>query len=266
MVPVSPLKIVQLTDTHLFRERNQNLIGLPTADSLENVVKQVMQLPSLPDFMLLTGDLSQDGSLVSYEQVYDSLHGLNIPIYWLPGNHDCLENMVPILTQAPFLGDKQFKQGNWHFILLNSQIPGEVPGYLSQETLDWLDRQLSQQAETPALLSLHHPPFSLDTAWLDNSALQNPDDLFAVIDRHPQVKLVLFGHIHQEFQLERKGVTYLAAPSTCIQFARGSATFALDDCSPGFRSVDLYPDGSWHSRIHRVNYDRQVDMTCYEGY
>ncbi|MGI0492545.1 3',5'-cyclic-AMP phosphodiesterase [Alkalinema pantanalense CENA528] len=266
MVPVSPLKIVQLTDTHLFRERHQNLIGIPTAESLDNVVRQVMQLPVMPDFILLTGDVSQDGSLVSYEHVYASLKVLDLPIYWLPGNHDCLENMLPILTQAPFLGEKQFQRGNWQFILLNSQIPGDVPGYLSQETLDWLDRQLSQFIETPTILSLHHPPFSLETDWLDNSALQNPDDLFAVIDRHPQVKLVLFGHIHQEFQIERNGVTYLACPSTCIQFAQGSATFALDDCSPGFRSVDLYPDGSWQSVVHRVSYDRQVDMACHDGY
>jgi 3',5'-cyclic-AMP phosphodiesterase len=137
---------------------------------------------------------------------------------------------------------------------------------LTQETLAWLDQQLQHCASMPTLIALHHPLFSLATDWLDQSRLQNPDDFFAVVDRYPQVKLVLFGHIHQEFHLQRQQVTYLGCPSTCVQFARGSATFAIDPVQPGFRSLDLYGDGTWQTHIHRVEVVKSFDEISGGGY
>jgi 3',5'-cyclic-AMP phosphodiesterase len=68
------------------------------------------------------------------------------------------------------------------------------------------------------------------------------------------VKLVLFGHIHQEVSRERSGVTYLGCPSTCFQFADGHENFTLDtDRHPGFRILDLAVDGSWTSEVRRVD-------------
>jgi 3',5'-cyclic-AMP phosphodiesterase len=75
------------------------------------------------------------------------------------------------------------------------------------------------------------------------------------------VKLVLFGHIHQEICQERQGVTYLSCPSTCIQFAHDSDTFALDvDHYPGFRELELFADGTWTSQVHRVDVALHPDL------
>jgi Icc protein len=104
------------------------------------------------------------------------------------------------------------------------------------------------------LVALHHPPFPVNSAWLDASSLQNPGELFAVLDRYPQVKLVLFGHIHQEFQHQRHQVDYLGSPSTCFQFHSESPTFAINQDCPGFRLLKLYPDGRWETRVERVAY------------
>jgi 3',5'-cyclic-AMP phosphodiesterase len=162
--------------------------------------------------------------------------------------------MEQSLTVLPFMADKSFGQDAWRFLLLNSQIPGEVPGHLSSATLDWLQLELAAYPNQPTTIAFHHPPLSINTEWLDSSALQNPDDLFQVLDRHPQVKLVLFGHIHQEVEQVRSGITYLGCPSTCFQFARDHQTFTLDvDRYPGFRILDLAADGSWSSEVRRVD-------------
>lgn len=250
----SGLRVIQLTDIHLFAGSDQSLMGITTRESLLPIVREIAQIQPVPDLLLLTGDLSQDGSPESYSQLIELLQPLHLPIYWLPGNHDCMEMMERSLTEKPFIEDKSFTQFGWQFLLLNSQVPGEVPGHLSSETLDWLQQELVTNPERPTTIAFHHPPLSLNTEWLDSSALQNPEDLFQIVDRHPQVKLVLFGHIHQEVQQERSGITYLGCPSTCFQFARDHQNFTLDvDQYPGFRILDLATDGSWTTEVRRVD-------------
>jgi 3',5'-cyclic-AMP phosphodiesterase len=246
-------RLLQVTDTHLFAQPEAQLLGLPTQVTLSRIVDRILALSARPDLILLTGDLSQDGSADSYEQLSRLLAPLKLPIYWLPGNHDCAETMTRSLLPPIFQAEKCFLAQGWQFILLNSQIPGEVAGRLSPETLAVLTQSLELNPQ-PTTIAFHHPPVQLQAKWLDNSALQNPEDFFAVIDRFPQVKLVLFGHIHQEIAQERHGVTYLSCPSTCIQFAQGSDTFALDiEHDPGFREIELFADGTWKSQVHRVN-------------
>lgn len=265
MTQALPLLVAQLTDIHLFATPQQELVGLLTIESFQVVLQKLKQLKPSPDLLLLTGDLSQDHTKESYQHLEQLISPLGIPAYWLPGNHDSLPVMEQVLTKFPFLEQKSFQKGNWNFILLNSGVPGYVHGYLSGTTLDWLDRQLSELPPQPTLVALHHPPFLVNSEWLDSSTLQNPEELFAVLARYPQVKLVLFGHIHQEFDREFKGIRYLGSPSTCIQFKPKSEKFGLDVVEPGFRLLKLYPDGKVETQVERVEFAGPVDLAA-KGY
>ena len=114
----------------------------------------------------------------------------------------------------------------------------------------------------PTVIALHHPPFHVNSDWLDTSTLQNPEELFAVLERHSQVQLVLFGHIHQEFNHQRHGVHYLGTPSTSIQFEPQSSKFSLDHKYPGFRLLNLYADGTWETWIERVAHAYQLNLAA----
>lgn len=253
MSSTSSLRVVQLSDTHLFSKSSQELLGLTTAESLIAVLNAVRQLEPQPDILLLTGDLSQDESSESYLRLRELVASLEIPTYWVPGNHDQLLLMERFLCSDLIRSDKVVQQGDWNFILLNSQVDGKVYGELSADSLDWLDQQL-QRTQQPTLIALHHPPCLIGSEWMDQIGLRNPEELFAVIDRYDHVKLVLFGHIHQEFEVARAGVSYLGCPSTCVQFKPKQNAFAVDEQRPGFRVLTLHPDGSHHSLVKRVNY------------
>jgi Icc protein len=98
--------------------------------------------------------------------------------------------------------------------------------------------------------------------WLDEIRLNNAEDLFAILDHQPQVRGLVFGHIHQAFSAERKGVALLGAPSTCIQFLPGSQDFALDAATPGFRWLELHPDGGIDTGIERIaGYPDPLDLS-----
>ncbi|MBS9391065.1 MAG: 3',5'-cyclic-AMP phosphodiesterase [Dolichospermum sp. WA123] len=255
MKQLSRIQIIQITDTHLFANEEQKLSGIKTAKSLQTVVKNIEKLDTLPDFLILTGDLSEDQTPESYKYLKDLLNRLRISVYWLPGNHDNLYTMQQLLTDDAYIcSQKSFLCGDWQFLLLNSTVPGCVHGQISSEQLIWLDKQL-RSSEQQTLIALHHPPFKIDSEWLDSYGLRNPEELFAVIDCYPQIKLVIFGHIHQEFEFERRGVKYLGTPSTSIQFKPKTSKFSLDNKQPGFRLLNLYSDGTWKTEVNRIVYE-----------
>lgn len=248
----APIVVAQLTDTHLFADATQQMLGCATERSLQTVVDAIHALTPQPDVLLLTGDLSQDETVESYERLRQMISPLAIPTYRIPGNHDILPRLQATLRGIPFVPDWQFEWGGWGFLLLDSTVPGSTAGALTAESLMELDEQLTQRPQLPTVVALHHPPVPIGSGWMDALGLQNADALYQVLDRHPQVKLVLFGHIHQAFDGMRQGVRYLGSPSTCIQFTPHSPTFAIDSSSPGFRLLKLYRDGHYDTTIHRV--------------
>ncbi|MFN4195700.1 MAG: 3',5'-cyclic-AMP phosphodiesterase [Thermosynechococcus sp.] len=259
-----PVRLIQLSDLHLFATDAGRLLGLPTAQSLAAVL-EIIRNHFPVDALLLTGDLAQEPIAATYERLATAFGNFTCPVYWIPGNHDEARAMLPALERPPLKCDRQINLGAWQGLLLSSQADGKVHGELSPETLSWLEATLSRSGDRPTFIALHHPPFETGAPWLDSSRLQNPEHLFAVLDRHPQVKLVLFGHIHQEFATERQGVTYLGCPSTCIQFLPRAPEFSLEPIGPGFRHLSLYPDGTFSTHIERVEIPLTLDFSA-KGY
>ncbi len=256
------LLIAQITDTHLFGTPTAHLLGVQTHASCQAVLHHLTQLPHRPDLLLFTGDLSQDGTVAAYEHLQDMVCPLGIPTYWVPGNHDEAQVMAQVLRRSPISPQKSLHVGGWHLILLDTHVPGCVHGELSAESLAWLEQELSQSPQEPAMLAFHHPPFGVGSAWMNEIGLRNAADFFAVCDRHPRLKLVVFGHIHQEFCYHRNGVDYVATPSTCIQFKPNSEHFALDPVAPGLRLIHLFPSGAWSSNVSRAGYAYQPDFAA----
>jgi Icc protein len=249
-----PVHVVQFSDFHLFAKPDSKLLGVVTEESFQGVFAQIKALQPRPDLLLMTGDLSQDGSEAAYLRIYQYLAPLAIDTFWLAGNHDRLPNMAATLTHPPLSPDKTFQRGNWSFTLLNSLLPGKDSGFLSRKNLHILQASLEVSARLGqhAVVALHHPPFLVGSAWLDTTTLQYANRLFEVLDQFSHVRLVLFGHIHQEFHQQRRGVDYWGCPSTCIQFLPKSHEFRLEVIPPGFRQVWLYPDGTYRTQVQRV--------------
>jgi Icc protein len=97
--------------------------------------------------------------------------------------------------------------------------------------------------------SAHHHPVSMRSRWLDTVGLANGDAFFAVLRRHPNVRAVLFGHVHQALDVLIDGVRVLATPSTCSQFRPLSQDFAIDDAPPAYRTLTLHPDGRLDTEV-----------------
>jgi Icc protein len=93
----------------------------------------------------------------------------------------------------------------------------------------------------------------MNSAWLDEVGLRDADEFLAVLDRHDNVRGVLWGHVHQVSDRQRNGVRMLSTPATCAQFLPNAEVFALDDKPPGFRWLRLYPDGTLETEVGWVS-------------
>jgi len=261
-----PISVVQITDTHLGKSTNDSLLGLNTQHSLNHVLSTLNAQAIEPDLLLATGDISNDGSAESYQRFADLTESLAEHRLWLPGNHDHFDVMQSLALQGQPLR-KSFSLGSWAVIMLNSQVPRQVGGSLDNNELTFLKDLLEGNTAPHVLICMHHHPINIGCAWLDEQKVDNAAEFFDLIDSYPQVKGVLWGHIHQAVDQVRNNVKLMASPSTCIQFAPNSDGFKLDPLNPGFRHLSLHGDGHIETEIHRVEgVSFDIDYQITSGY
>lgn len=247
------ISVVQVTDCHLSQSRGGTLLEMDTDDSLGAVLQIVRQERTGLDLILATGDLSDHGAENAYTRLAGYLDQFAVPHCWLPGNHDDRDAM-----ERAFTGDSRLYSevsiGCWHIVMLDSQIPGEVGGRLGREQIALLEQALRRAREKDAhvLICLHHQPVPVGSDWLDKQQVSDADALFDLTDQHPEVKGILWGHVHQQVDFERNGVKLMASPSTCVQFAPDLEDFRVDDKGPGYRWLELTPEGDIHTGVSRV--------------
>ena len=250
------ISIAHLTDTHLFAESDRLLVGIPTDASFQAVLAEVKQTLPNVDLLLLTGDLSQDSSIESYQRMRNTLDRHQIPAYCLAGNHDDLAVMQKHLPSEYVNLARSLNIGNWKIILLSSVVIQSVQGYLAKPELIWLEEQLNCERDRPTLIAFHHPAVAIGSPWMDGICLTNQDQFWEICDRYPQIKVVINGHAHQDFdqihQTAHNSVRCLVSPSTCVQFRPQTPTFQVDTLAPAFRHLRLYDDGSIQTEVHRV--------------
>jgi len=247
------LRVLQFTDTHLYASPDETLLGINTQQSLDQCLRLAQQRHAPADLILATGDLVHDGSTAGYRRLRRLLLDTNTDVGALPGNHDDPRNLQSTLCGGPITGARSLHRAGWHIILLDSTVAGSDSGRLSASELAGLSRHLQQRPDNHTLVCLHHAPVAVDSRWIDDLRLENPDEFFAVLDRHPQVRAVVWGHIHQDFSSQRNGVRLLGTPSTCVQFKPNSDRFALDLQPPGYRWLMLHADGSIETGIARLS-------------
>lgn len=260
------LPLLQITDMHLFSDREKDLLGIKTLQSYEAVIAHASKYSSDCLAVLSTGDLSQDHSQQSYIEFAEHIKTLNMPCYWLPGNHDLQSVMLPSLLQQDLTQTRQVISDYWQIIMLDSQIEGLVRGELTEQQLDFLQQALNEYPDKYALICLHHHVLPVGSAWLDQHILTNSQALLDLIEPFDNVRAVLSGHVHQAGDILHNGIYFMTTPSTCVQFKPNSDDFALDIQAPGYRYLSLNKDGEISTFIERIERGAFTVDTDAKGY
>jgi len=250
------LRILQLTDCHLFTDPTVELKGICTRRRFERVLSAVEPEFERADRLIITGDLAHDELPETYVVLRERLEVWWPRVRLLPGNHDFRDAM-----QA-HCGDRIQRAGNrvvfretlaeWRLIGLDSQLTGEVRGELGATQLDWLNRELTEYGSSHTAIFLHHPPVVSSSPWMNSVGLVDREALWSILRQHSQVRVICAGHVHHELSYLHHGILALATPSTGVQFVPDSELLQIDAIQPGYRLLELEPDGTVRTRVVRV--------------
>jgi len=253
-----PLHIIQLTDLHLYADAQGRLLGQNTRLTFESVLAVAQRGDWPPDALVLTGDLIHDESTEGYRFLRQRIEQLGVPFFAIPGNHDRIDLMAGHFDAGATSGFRVESLGRWDLLLLDSTIPLEAGGHLKPIVLAELDRYASANPRRHLLIFLHHHPEPVGSAWIDTMLVDNGSELLASAAAHPNIRGIACGHVHQAREaspsrIEANAIDWMSTPSTCVQFLPHSKAFALDKLKPGYRRLDLYPDGRIETRVVRTH-------------
>ncbi|HEX3053838.1 MAG TPA: metallophosphoesterase [Aggregatilineaceae bacterium] len=223
------LTFVHISDSHLGPTRDFTLQGQPTFPNLERAVEVINQFPDPPDFVVHTGDVSNDRSRDSYVLAADILGRLKAPIYYVNGNHDDRGWMHEYLGAPLHASDDPnrpldyvFEVKGERFMVVDAFDPAvrQPNGQLSGQQLEWIRAETTQDGP-PLTVFMHYGALPMGSPWLDEYMLiLNGEALHqALMPARKRLRGVFHGHLHRSSQVVRDGITYTCAGATSIQYA-----------------------------------------------
>jgi 3',5'-cyclic AMP phosphodiesterase CpdA len=248
-------ELVQLSDPHI----GATWSAADPEAGLAAAVASVRRLrDSPPDAVLVSGDLTDNAGDAAYERVRELLAPLEAPVFVLPGNHDDREGVrrhfdVPGAGGTPV--QYAVDLGPLRLVVIDTTRPGEDYGELDAPRLEWLDAELASAPDQITLIAMHHPPLSTASPAWDKVGLLPADRraLGEVVQRHPQVRRIVAGHMHRTIAAGLGGAAVLAAPSTFVQarvnFGTDTIGFVV---GPSGYAVHALLDGELASHVQTV--------------
>ena len=249
-------RLLQITDCHVVALTKLVSGRLNTSQLLSAAIDRIqddlLKIGPL-DGIVVTGDVSDDGSAESYEIFSELIGSLKVPLFVIPGNHDCRETM-----RGHFFGTSHAFDGqrlNWvHqfedllLIGLDTIVPRSGGGVVDDETLEFLMDALSS-TDLPAIVAMHHPPFQSGVHFMDAISLSGGEKLEKVLDGASKEVRLICGHLHTLSIGALGRHVAITSPATCssfevdfrreapVGFTTKPGGYMIHDYSNGFRST-----------------------------
>lgn len=193
---VTPFRFAQLTDVHL----NPNGDG-PTKALMQSI-DEINRTDSI-DFVLVTGDLSEQGDRATLEKTKHCLDQLTKPYYVCMGNHETTWSESGCTAYSEIYGPEMFelRRNGVQFLFFNSgPLLKMAYGHVSPSILHWASERLREAKRNglPTIIITHYPIMEGDV-----------DNWYAVTDslrRTGGVRLFIGGHYHALRQLSYDGM------------------------------------------------------------
>lgn len=247
-----PVVVAQISDSHLFSKKEGLHHGHNVYINLKKVLYDISQNPTI-DYIVFTGDLSQDHSEQSYLNFVAAVKESRIeaPFYRLAGNHDEPLLLDKYLSQAPFISATTINHGSWQIQLINSK--GDTPaGYVNRQEFAKLKQAI--KTDKHQLLMMHHHPIDVDY-FIDKHGLLNKTEFWQNISIYENIQAIACGHVHGAYELTKQLVgsnaliTLYTCPATSIQFNPSVDGVTALAKGPAYRIYSLQGDGRISSSV-----------------
>ena len=223
---------VQITDMDISSSSSASIVS--------QAATEINTLNPVPAFVVFTGDMVASPSSTLLRALKSQTTSFTSKVYYAIGDHDAGTDKTIFENQ---LGARNysFTQGPYHFIVLDSTMPGSLltnGGGFTQETLTWLKNDLSTVAKTTPIVVLCNrnfwSPMQYDPQENLFCDVENPDEIMGLFSSY-NLAAVFAGHAHQNMQFTYNGTKFV------ISGAMSSAGVANVDYSPpGYTIAEVY--------------------------
>ena len=251
------VKLIQLSDLHLVPPGKLTSKVLDTNSILEETINEILRKKDYfgkIEGLVVTGDVSDDGSIESYLSAHEKLIKLNVPVLVIPGNHDLRNPMREVFNEHVEFStnssqfDWVFKYEETVIVGLDSLVEGENFGFLEKTSLEFLSNQLSIHNGSDIVLLIHHPPIKTGIYFMDKIGLTNSSDLSECLKATNRPVRILCGHVHGVYHGLLGIHPVVSAPSVCSAFEFNRKKFApvgFNRGPTGYAYLETSSSGFW---------------------
>jgi Icc protein len=262
--------ILHVSDTHFVAD-NELLHG--SVDSEANLAKLFegfARANARPKAIVFTGDLADTGRPDAYKRLRELVEpaaaAVGAQVIWVMGNHDERGAFrAGLLDEEPTTEtiDRVYDINGLRIISLDSTVPGQHYGELSDDQLAWLADVLATPAPDGTFIALHHPPVPSPLGLLALVELRDQHKLEAVV-RGSDVRGILGGHLHYSTTSMFAGVPVSVASATCYTQDLNVPYPAARGQNGGqaFNLVHVYGDRVLHSVVPIGEFPTVYEMTA----
>jgi len=236
--------IVQISDLHLAPEGQKTLGVAPMAQNLALCIERINALVPSVDLVMITGDITHDGTAAEAAIASRLLQKLHAPYYVMPGNHDDRDVLWSVFGGAAIPGRPDgflnyvVEVGGLRLIAMDSVMADGHGGQFCDLRLDWLAARLAEAPHTPTAIFTHHPPARMGVVESDLDGFEGAARLGEIIAAHTNIVGIFCGHIHLAAHTRWNGTIVSTAPSMGMQLVpdltlEKPSQFVLE--APGFQ-------------------------------
>lgn len=262
------MKIIQLSDIHLTKN-NASLYGINPYYRLQEALKSIHVHHSDADFIVITGDLTDDASPSAYELLKKTIIKSKLPIYPILGNHDKRDIFSTYFTDFFINGFVQYtkKIDNKVFIFLDTLVEDKPHGALCSIRIKWLEDRLKEYRENSIYIFMHHHPMNSGLHEMDNLAnFKSSKTFWNLLKDYDNVKHISFGHIHRIMHGVKYGISLNSTRGTTFQVAYRpdkKEEYLTNEENPTYAILENMEDGSLRVHHHEfLSEDRLFVGDC----
>jgi 3',5'-cyclic-AMP phosphodiesterase len=221
------VNIIQLTDLHLLDSNNDELFNTKTNLNFKKVIEYITNVKK--DYILITGDISHTGTVKSYEFFFEQINSLKTPVFVISGNHDITRNLHFVSRKSKVLEKQKIIEFlNWKLIFTDSVVPEKEYGLVSEKTINSLENKLNNDNKENIAIIMHHHPIPVNTPLIDNSIIKNHSSFLQRLALLNKLKLIICGHVHNDYSMKYKNIAIETAPATSFQFTKRASKLSIE--------------------------------------
>ena len=229
---------------------------------LEKAVAYILEV--YPDVAVCTGDLTSTGQPGEFERtlaILKPLRDSDIPLIYLPGNHDCYvkrPKCIKAMKDAvSFLNGMEYNFDSLpqvrtikdiDFLMLNTSRPSNLLcswGFVSKQDNEWINAVCSQPKNRLRILVTHYPMLEDHPILRTRHRLFGQKNILQHMQQH-NIDLTLCGHVHKPYcRVDASGRGENCAGSVTRNGVISSIEYDPGAGSLTFESIDL---ANWNGK------------------